>query len=46
MNDFTAELRDLIEKYKDHPGVLLEEIVDALESAAEDLAEELFVRVA
>lgn len=46
MNDFTAELRDLIEKYKDHPGVPLEEIVDALESAAEGLAEEIFVRVA
>ena len=46
MNDFTTELRDLIEKYRDHPGVPIEEIVDALESEAEDLAEEIFVRVA
>ena len=44
MNDFATELRDLIDKWRDHPGVPLEEMVDALESAAEDLAEEVNAR--
>ena len=41
MNSFQTELRDLIDKHKDHPGVALEELVDALETEAERLAEQV-----
>ena len=44
MNTFSDELRDLIDKWRDHPGVPPEEMVDALESAAEELAEEVNAR--
>jgi hypothetical protein len=41
MNSFQTELRDLIDKHKDHPGVALEELVDVLETEAERLAEQV-----
>jgi hypothetical protein len=44
MNDFSVELRDLIDKWRDHPGVPLQEMVDALECAAEEIVEEIDVR--
>jgi anthranilate synthase component 1 len=31
MNDFSSELRDLIDKWRDMPGHALEEIIDAIE---------------
>ena len=45
MNDFKSELRELIDRHRDAIGVTLEELVDALESAAEDLVEEIDARV-
>jgi hypothetical protein len=41
MNSFQTELLDLIDKHKDHPGVALEELIDALETEAEKLAEQV-----
>lgn len=41
MNDFSVELRDLIDKWRDTPGHALEEIVDILEETAELLAQEI-----
>jgi hypothetical protein len=41
MNDFATELRDLIDKWRDQPGYALADLVDALETAAEELAEEV-----
>jgi len=41
MNPFAAELKELIERHLDLPGTAREEIVDALEDAAEKLAEEV-----
>ena len=38
---FKAELHELIDKYRDHPGTLLEELVDAMETEAEALVEEI-----
>lgn len=34
MNDFEAELRELIEKYRDHPGSSFREMYRALNTAA------------
>lgn len=44
MNTFAAELQELIEKYRDSPVMAIEEIIDALESATEALAEEVNAR--
>jgi hypothetical protein len=41
MNDFSVELRDLIDKWRDMPGHELQELVDMLEEAAELLADEI-----
>jgi len=41
MNKFADELRDLIDKWRDQPGYALEELVDVLESAVEELVEEV-----
>jgi hypothetical protein len=41
MNNFDEELRELITKWRDHPGVALEEIIDTLEAAVEELVEEV-----
>jgi hypothetical protein len=45
MNQFSDELRDLIDKWRDQPGYALEELVDALEQAAQELVEEVNARV-
>jgi len=41
MNDFSSELRDLIDKWRDMSGYSLPDIVDELEDAAEALVEEV-----
>jgi hypothetical protein len=41
MNDFSSELRDLIDKWREYPGSALPEIIDELEDAAEALVEEV-----
>lgn len=41
MNDFATELRELIDKWRDMPATALEELVDALETEARWLAEEI-----
>lgn len=41
MNQFSEELRDLIEKWRHQPGYALEEIIDVLETAVEELVEEV-----
>ena len=41
MNNFAEELKELIDKWRDHPGVVLADIVDDLESAVEKLVEEV-----
>ena len=38
-DDFSSELRDLIDKWRDQPGYALADIVDELETAAESLAD-------
>jgi sulfur carrier protein ThiS len=42
---FKAELHELIDKYRDHPGTCLEDLVDALETEAEVLVEEVNARI-
>ena len=37
MNEFAAELKELIDKYREHPGVSDEDIADALMAAAEEV---------
>ena len=37
MNDFVAELRDLIDKWLNHPTTDKDEIINALMDAIEDL---------
>lgn len=44
MNDFATELRELIERHRDAPGALLEEIIDVLDAAVESLVEEVNAR--
>ena len=41
MNDFSSELRDLIDKWRDTPGYALPDIIDELEDAVEQLVEEV-----
>jgi hypothetical protein len=41
MNNFAEELKELIEKWRDHPGVVLPELIDDLESAVTLLVEEV-----
>lgn len=38
MNDFARDLKELIDKWRDHPGTDFEEIVNALIDAIEELA--------
>ena len=40
MNDFATELRDLIDKWKDHPTTSDLDIINALMDAIEDLEPE------
>jgi hypothetical protein len=42
---FAGELHDLIDKWRDHPGVALQELVDAMETEVEALVEEVNERV-
>lgn len=37
MNDFAAELRELIDKWRDHPGTSLDDMINALIDATEEL---------
>jgi hypothetical protein len=46
MNSFTDELKELIDKWRDLPGTALEELIDVLEVAVEDLVEEVNARAA
>ena len=46
MNTFAAELKELIEKYRDIPGTALEELVDVLDAAVESLVDEVNARAA
>lgn len=41
MNDFSTELRDLIDKWRDQPGTSLMDLVDALDEVVEELVEEV-----
>ena len=43
--NFADELRDLIDRWRDQTGYALEELVDALESAVEELVEEINERI-
>jgi hypothetical protein len=38
---FAGELHDLIDKWRDHPGTALAELVDAMEIEVEALVEEV-----
>lgn len=38
---FKAELHELIDKYRDHPGTCLEELVDAMETEVEVLVDQI-----
>ena len=44
MNSFESELKELIDKYRDLPGTALEELIDALDAATSELAEEVNAR--
>lgn len=44
MNTFADELKELIERHRDQPGQLLEEIIDVLDAAAESLVDEVNAR--
>jgi hypothetical protein len=44
MNNFADEIKELIDRYRDHPGVALEELIDVLDSATEELIEEVNAR--
>jgi uncharacterized protein (DUF433 family) len=46
MNNFDIELQELIDRWRDYPAVTLEEIIDALNTAVEKLAEEVNARAA
>lgn len=46
MNNFDIELQELIDRWRDHPGVALEEIIDTLETSVERLVEEVNARAA
>lgn len=46
MNSFDSELRDLIQAYRARIGVALEDLIQALDEAAEELIEEVNARVA
>jgi hypothetical protein len=37
MNDFASELKELIDKWRDHPGTDLDDIIAALIDATEEL---------
>jgi hypothetical protein len=41
---FAGELHDLIDKWRDHPAIALEELVDAMEVEVEVLVEEVNAR--
>lgn len=41
MNNFDIELQELIDKWRDALGVSLEEIIDVLQDAADELAEQV-----
>jgi hypothetical protein len=41
MNTFIEELHELIDKYRDMPGVALEELIDALDVVTAELVEEV-----
>ena len=41
MNDFSSELRDLIDKWRDTPSYSLPDIIDELEVVVETLVEEV-----
>ena len=43
--NFAEELHDLLDKWRDQPGVALEELVDAMEIEIEVLVEEINERV-
>jgi hypothetical protein len=38
VNDFAAELKELIDKWRDHPGTSDEDIVNALMDVLDELA--------
>lgn len=46
MNNFDVELQELIDRWREHPGVALEEIVDTLDTAVERLVEEVNAQAA
>jgi hypothetical protein len=46
VNSFDAELRDLIQAYRARIGVSLEDLIEALDQATEELVEEVNAMVA